>query len=118
MNRRSAASSSLPQEIIEAYYKRLTPTQKKMIVDDLEQNEKSVRRYSGGKELAFGEEKFGRPRWLKFQAALDTDKHKKVKLIDGSSCTVFYANGKCYPLLEYIKKPYSEIFLPDESIIK
>ncbi len=117
MNRQTIASSTLPQDLVKAYYHRWTENQKKTIVTECERNEEEILRWSGGKSKAFGDETIDRPGWLKFWAACNIKKHYKIKLIDDKIYTVFEANNRIYPLKSYIKEPHSEIFCEEKSMI-
>ena len=114
MNRQTIASSTLPQDIIENYYTRLSENQKESIVTDLKRNEDNY----GSIGQAFGNEIIDRPDWIKFWKALDDNSHYQVELIDNTTCTVFNANGKIVPLDKYIKQPYCDYFIPLENIKK
>jgi hypothetical protein len=112
MNRQTIASSMLPNEIIENYYYRFTKTQKDQIIQDLQLELE----YGGDK--AFGHPTIDRPSWLKFLAALNEKEHFDINLNDGSVCKVFKVNDRIYPLYEYIKRPYIEIYIDNQNIKK
>lgn len=113
MNRQTIASATLPQDIMQNWYKRLTNGQKQQLVQELKENEEMVAQMG---HTAFGNPDIDRPHWLKFWKCLDESSHYRYKLTDGSTATVFEANGRFYPLNEYIAAPHREIYLPAESI--
>lgn len=110
MNRQTITSATLPERIIKEYYHRLSGAQKKLICRDLAENE---RRYSSE---AFGNPEIDRPTWLKFWRALDETLHYEVELIDGTKHIVFEANGRIYPLAQYIENPHRETYVDKEAI--
>jgi len=107
MNRQTISSYMLPSDLIVAYWNRWTDFQKEQIALDLSKEQNS-----------FGDSQIDKTSWSKFWKACDTKNHKIVKLIDKTECIIFEANGRKYPLNEYIKSPYKEIFIEDESIIQ
>lgn len=111
MNRQTIAASTLPEDIIKAYYHKFTDGQKEIILRDLEENDEN--------EDGFGDPKVDRPTWLKFWGALNKDVHYEVDLIDGTKgVVVFEVNGRLYPLEQYIGAPHAEIYVPREAIKK
>lgn len=106
--RQTIASATLPSDLIKAYWNRWTVGQKKMIAQDLKRFLET--------ESSFGNKNIDEPIWNKFLSACDIDNHETVELIDGTSCVVFEANDRYYPLDEYVKKPHAEIYVPIENI--
>jgi hypothetical protein len=110
MNRQTIASATLPIDIVENYYKKLSPHEKESIVIDLKRNIEENNK--------FGDPNIDNPVWMKFMNSLDEKTHQEVELIDNTKRTVFYANGRIYPLDKYLENPYQEIFIPEENIKK
>lgn len=112
MNRRSIASATLPADIINAYYHRLSDLQKSQIAQDLKQEEETYAR-SGLK--AFGDERIDRPNWLKFWYALDTARHVNVKTAD-ETFRAFEVDGKFYCVEEYVREPHKGWYINPDMI--
>ena len=111
MNGQTISTATLPQDLIKAYWGRWSDGEKKTIAIDLERNQEMW-------ENAFGHPEIDRPQWIKFWKCCDVANHYKIKLIDGKEAIVFNANGRIYPLEEYVKSPYHEIYCPEEHILK
>ena len=110
MGGESAASASFPAEIVEVYWKRLGSGHKSMLARELKKHI-----MDGGK---FGNDTIDEPRWMKFLSALDEPNYVTVRLVNGTNCKAFRANGRVYPLDEYVKDPHHEIYIPDDSIVE
>ncbi len=111
MNRSSAICSTLPMDIMENYYHRLTKELMADIVDDLKNNSREFG------ENAFGHKAIDRPIWLKFMCALDVDSHYIVTLTDGTNRVVFDFDGKIIPLQKYIDEPHIGYSISPECIV-
>ena len=110
MGRETIASATWSSDIIRTYYTLLTKGQKESIVKEL----KAFKKDFG----YFGNKKIDNPIWEKFLGCLDEENHKTVVDINNESYVVFEANDKIYPLHLYLERPYHEIFLPKESVLK
>ena len=113
MNRQTISSAMLPSQLVEAYWERWSDDQKQFIADDLQRKIDT--------QEALGLKSFGNPgidriHWMRFMSACNLKNHCNVTDIEGHTHKCFKANDKIYPLEEYVKKPYREIWLPDESI--
>lgn len=113
MNRQTIASATLPEDVIKAYYHRLSEGQRKSIVRDLADNEEMFSRMDG--HSAFGSPTIDRPHWLRFWYALDDNRHYQVKLTNGEEITVFDLEGEIIPLQKYIEEPHRNWFVPKEN---
>lgn len=112
MNGQTIATATLPQLLVEEYWNRWSDSQKKLIAQELKNNEQ----YLG--DRAYGNSKIDRPKWLKFRAACDRDSWFEVTDIEGNDHTCFKVEGRIYPLDKYINQPHAEIYLPEEHIEK
>ena len=110
MGRRTIASSTLPADLVGAYWTRWTVDQKQAIVSDLQ------REFEFFGDEAFGDRDIDKPHWMKFWRALSSESHFLVECVDGATHLVFEFNERIYPLDAYIKAPNMEIFLPKENI--
>lgn len=104
ISRSTIACESLPMQIIEYYYHRLTAAQKKSIIREfnLYQNDSCAEIKSIN--------------WKKLVAALDENSHLKVILKDLSTHVCFRVNERLYPLDEYLKNPYLEVYVNPNTI--
>ncbi len=108
LGRQTIASACFPADVIENWHHRLDKTDKELIVRDIKEHFE--------RNGSIGRREIDQPHWLKFAAALDEDAHEDINLIDGSTCRVFRANGKVYPLEQYLYYPSSETYIPEENI--
>lgn len=108
MGRRSISSATLPKQIVQEYYNKIGEGRKSLIARDLQQFLDE-----GGK---FGDPGIDDVIWFKFLAAMKFRDHKEITTIDGSKVMVFEANGRVYPLEQYVKNPWIECFIPKENI--
>lgn len=107
MNRETISSATLPEQIIRAFYGRLTSLQKQAICKDLQENFERFEK--------FGNPKIDHRHWMKFWKCLDTTSHIKVKR-EGRDFLCFQVGEKFYPLFEYIAQPEREIYLLAEDL--
>lgn len=98
MNRRTAASASLPNELLAAYYDRWTDSQKEMIVRDLRENLENLKRWNEADESYFGDEHIDHPRWMRFLLTLDKSTHKILTLKRRKKVECFEFEGVYYPV--------------------
>lgn len=98
MNRRTAASASLPTELLAAYYDRWTDGQKEMIVRDLWENLENLKVWNETEEVFFGDKGIDHPIWMRFLLTLDKSKHVMLTLTDGSKVICFEYDGLYYPI--------------------
>ena len=90
MGRRTAASASLPRQLLEAYLHRWTDAQKLQLVYDL--------KAFMGDFGVFGDETIDHPEWIRFLLTLDRSSHQHADLTDGTTIAVFEHQGTYYPL--------------------
>lgn len=98
MNRRSAASASLPTELLEAYYFRLTSRQKEMIVRDLRDNLENLKSWNESDEAYFGDKNIDHPNWMRFLLTLDESTHKILTLKRRKKVECIEFEGVYYPV--------------------
>lgn len=98
MNRRSAASASLPTELLEAYYFRWTARQKEMIVRDLRDNLESLKSWNESDKAYFGDKKIDHPNWMRFLLTLDESTHKILTLKRRKKVEAIEFEGVYYPV--------------------
>lgn len=108
MPRETIAASMFPALLIDHYHARLTHAQKESLVQDL--------RDHLARDGRFGHERIDQPGWSKLLDALDEENHADIRLTDGTHRRVFTANGRLYPLDEYLARPHREVFIPGENI--
>ncbi len=108
LGRQTIASACFPADVIENWHHRLHKTDKELLVRDITEH---FERHG-----SIGHREIDQPHWLKFASALDEDAHEDINLTDGSTCRVFRANGKVYPLEYYLRSPSIEIYVPEENI--
>lgn len=101
MNRMTAASASLPGELLSAYFHRWSDRQKQMIVRDLRDNLEDLKRWNETDEAFFGDKGIDHPIWMRFLLTLDNSTHKIVTLTDGSKVECIEYNGKYHPLSDH-----------------
>ena len=118
VGREAIAASTLPGDILQSYYWRLSEGQRRTIVQELDRHEEECIRMNGERNRAFGHPTADRPHWLRFRAALDTPNHFPVELIDGQTVTAFEVEDRAYPLNEYVARPQCPPYIPEESMAK
>lgn len=112
--RKTIAGASLPTEIVEKWWHRISDDQKRGLYRDLKWELDFLTRV--GKEKGFGDD--CDYRWQKFMSACNVDAYEEVTLTDGTTEIIFRANDKIYPLGDYIKTPWADIFIPKDKIKK
>lgn len=117
MGRETIAASSLPGEIAQAYYHRLSTAQRRQLVEELDRHEEEYIRYHGNGERAFGDPVMDAPQWKLFRAALDTERHRVLSVpgIEGS-VMAFEHNGNFYPLHPYLRNPLTPCTVRKEFV--
>ena len=107
IDRGTITSATLPGYIILNWYSRMNDGHKRSIVGDI--------------KLLFkehvGHDRYSKPHWDKFLAALDEDRHFQVELIDDTIIDCFACGKTIYPLHKYIEAPHSDIYIPEENIV-
>lgn len=98
MDRRSAASASLPGELLAAYFYRWSDAQKRAIVRDLRNHLEDVKRWNNADEAYFGDKNIDHPIWLRFLLTLDQSAHVEVTLGSGLKVEAFEYEGRFYLL--------------------
>jgi len=109
MGRQTIASAMLPQEVVEAYFKRLTEPQKAMIARDLGEH--------FNEHGAFGNPSIDNIHWIKLMRACHKDSHITVTGIDGNDYVVFECLGQFIPMHHYTIAPEVHRYMPLESMI-
>jgi hypothetical protein len=86
-----------------------------MLVKEVERHEEEMNRLN---KTLYGDlvNTIDRPVWIKFMNALDEHNHKIAKLKDGTEYKVFFVNEIIYTLNDYIRNPYSEIYIDKADI--
>ena len=107
MPRQTIASATFPTDVVMEYWDALGPNRRERLYNDL------VRYIGGGGE--FGNPKIDAPIWFKFMSALNEKEHVEMT-VDGVTFKAFQANGRWYPLKEYLETPSHEIYVPDECV--
>jgi hypothetical protein len=97
MGGRSAASASLPGELLAAYFNRWTAAQKRAIVRDLRQHLENIKLWNDTDEAYFGDKNFDHPIWMRFLLTLDRSAHVEVTLESGRKVEAFEYEGRFYP---------------------
>ena len=115
MNRRTAASASLPTELLAAYYDRWTDGQKEIMARDLRDHYDDFG--------CFGDKNIDHPRWMRFMLTLDQKTHYMVTASDGKTtetveCIEF--EGKYYPISGSRKwwEGAGELYVSHDCIVK
>lgn len=108
MGRQTIASAMLPQEVVEAYFKRLTEPQKAMIARDLGEH--------FNEHGCFGDPSIDNRDWLKLMRACHKDSHITVTGIDGNEYVVFECLGQFIPMHHYTIAPEAHRYMPLESM--
>ncbi len=108
--RMSIQSACYPAMLVEHYYARMDDGQR----IDLAKEIQRVLDEAGG----IGHRDIDEPIWERLKGALNVSLHRTVTLIDGSECRIFEANGRIYPLDEYLAEPWVEMYLPTKNIAK
>lgn len=123
MNRRTAASASLPTELLAAYYDRWTDGQKEIIVRDLRDNLEHLKSWNETDEAYFGDKNIDHPRWMRFLLTLDQKTHYMVTASDGKTteaveCIEF--EGKYYPISGSRRwwEGAGELYVSNDCIVK
>lgn len=97
MSRCSAASASLPGELLAAYFYRWTDAQKRAIVRDLRNHLDDVKCWNDTDEAYFGDKNIDHPIWMRFLLTLDRAAHVEVTLESGRKVEAFEYEGRFYP---------------------
>ena len=103
----SLVCQALPLDIVKHYYHRLTDQQCEAIISIVHQNHKVD---------ILPAYQFDLPLWYKFFSALDRKQHKRTHTKDDNFFITFDANGRVYPLEEYVSNPYDEIYIDLDTI--
>lgn len=105
MNGSTISTASLPDEILKAYYYRLSEQEKSMLVKLLKDNIIEMKRL--GYE-AFGHQEIDAPKWYKLLGALDTENHFYMveKANKENKFICFEANGDIIPLERALTSPF------------
>lgn len=98
MGRCSAASASLPRELLETYFYRWTDTQKRVIVRELRNHLEDVKRWYNTDEAYFGDKDIDHPIWMRFLLTLDRSTHVEVTLENGCKVEAFEYEDEFYPV--------------------
>lgn len=98
MGRCSAASASLPVELLTAYFYRWTEAQKRAIVRDLRNHLDDVKCWNDTDEAYFGDKNIDHPIWMRFLLTLDRSAHVEVTLESELKVEAFEYEGRFYPL--------------------
>ena len=106
VSRSSIASASLPGRLAHEYYSRMDENQKRYLAKDIADH------FAGF--VRMGIETPNQHYWMKFKAALDVDSHYEVEVGD-RPVVVFEADGKVYPLKEYLKRPDIEVYVEEKQ---
>jgi hypothetical protein len=109
VGRETIASATFPASVIEHCFYRLSENQKRSLAKEVWEHLEQHGRV--------GHQQIDQPHWLKFAAALETEKHIEVMTIDGNIHTCFKVNGRFYPLDIYVRNPNQETYLPEENIM-
>ncbi len=104
----SIVCQALPLDIVKHYYHRLTDQQCYAIISSVHQNHEVD---------ILPVYQFDLPLWYKFFSALDRKQHSTTHTIDGNFFITFDANGRVYPLEEYVSNPYDEIYIDLDTIV-
>lgn len=98
MGRSSAASASLPRELLEAYLDRWSDAQKRTIVRDLRDYLEDDKRWNDSDEGFFGDKNIDHHIWMKFLLTLDKSAHVEITLKNGRKEVAFEYEGFYYEL--------------------
>jgi len=109
MGRESAASATLPADIVTNFWSRLSEGNKAILYRDLKEHFDQFG--------TFGNPNIDNRYWCKFMEALNTKAHFTLKY-KGKEYVVFNALGRTYPLDEYVKQPHAEIYIKPEEADK
>lgn len=117
MGRETIAASTLPGEIAQVYYHRLTEQQRRQLVEEIDRHEEEYARYHGESSRVFGDPVIDAPHWRRFRAALDTERHQVLSLpsIEGS-ITAFECDGDFYSLHLYLRNPLAATTVRKEFV--
>lgn len=116
IGRQSIACTMLPRDLIKEYWYRWSIHQKQMLVKEVERYEEESKRLYDKSYSSWVENNIDRPVWIKFMNALDEHNHKMAKLKDGTEYRVFFVGEITYTLDDYIKNPYSEVYIDKADI--
>jgi hypothetical protein len=115
--RNTIASASLPYEIIESYWERLTDGQKLQLYNDINDEIEDCEKWEKNEGISL---KCDEP-WYQFRALLDNTNRYLVTAKDGKKTekiTCFEYKDKFVPISEWIKNPYIFVYVAPECIIK
>ena len=119
MNRRTAASASLPNELLAAYYDRWTDNQKEMIVRDLRENLENLKSWNEVEVAYFGDKNIDHPRWMRFLLTLDKSTHKILTLKRRKKVECIEFEGVYYPVSDggwWVG--CGALYVPKDAIVK
>lgn len=98
MNGRNISTSSLPKELLRAYYNRWEAGEKQKIVRILRDNLDDLKRSYGEDEAYFGDKKIDHPNWMRFLLTLDESTHKILTLKRRKKVECIEFEGVYYPV--------------------
>lgn len=107
VGKKTILCDTLPNDIVKHYYNKLTDKQCQYIVDTLESH-----------LFQSGFETFESKNWNKFLSALDRPNHKLTYTKDNNFYVTFDADGRMYPLEEYVKDPHDEIYIDLDTVLE
>lgn len=94
----SISTSSLPFELLSAYWRRWSVGEKARLLSILNDHLESVRRLTGKSEVCFGDRIVDHKQWELFRRTLDSGQHIEVSLASGRVLLCVEYVGDYYPI--------------------